>query len=346
MAYHKTIVNEVIMLLAKNVPATKISKEYHINRKTIGIWKKKYKEELALDRAIVRYSEKITWLMLRNKLDEALEKCSNPKFQNEPIIQSQKIRILLRLKKIDEALNICRKAEFSNIAIIQSQRIHLLIEKGDQSSLLEALKICENPLFMNNVRIQSQHIRILMKNGDKESLIKAYNISENRAFYSDFVIEDLRQEIFGKIERLKTLEERQENPQNLEDEHSEYKILLDKIAGEEIDLESIKELIECSNIKEWQKVILLVAYYDKNNYPINIVMNYLKRQLSIYSYNEDILKIIKILLGKMKNKKRIFDQEFYKELLSREIEEKNILEEKVHLQDLSSNINFLSQRGR
>lgn len=342
MAYPKTVVNEVIMLLAKNVPATKISEEYHINRKTIGCWKRKYKEELALDQAIVRYSEKITWLMLRNMLDEALKMSSISKFRNEPIIQSQKIRVLQRLKRVDEALDICRQAEFSDIAIMQSQRVHLLLEKGDELSLSEALGICENPLFKNNTRIQSQHIRILIKKGDKESLAKASVICSNGAFNKDSIIKGLEEKLACKLKHLKMIEEKDEN----EDLEEESIVLFKKIAEEEIELEIIKKLIEYSNIKEWQKVILLVAYYDKNNYPSNIILNYLKRQLSIYTYNDSILKIIKELLDKMKKKRRIFDQEFYRELLSSEVKEKNISEQIAHLQILSNNLDSLKEKAR
>ena len=225
--------------------------------------------------------------MKQNKIDEALEICD--KFQKNEQIQSQKIKILQKQNKIDEALGICDK--FQKNEQIQSQKITILMK---QNKIDEALEICDK--FQKNEVIQSQKITILQKqNKIDESLEICHRFSEDKYRKKKKVIinsENCINNVFitKKNEPL-------------------VSTLLTNIYINNISEEEIQN----SDLSDYEKTILLIAYYEKINKKKGINIIKLKKKntkniIEVKNYN--------MLLEKLSRKKNsIFDIMIYKDIL-------------------------------
>ena len=232
-------------------------------------------------------SQKIAILLKQNKIDEALEICD--KFQKNEQIQSQKIKILQKQNKIDEALGICDK--FQKNEQIQSQKITILMK---QNKIDEALEICDK--FQKNEVIQSQKITILQKqNKIDESLEICHRFSEDKYRKKKKVIinsENCINNVFitKKNEPL-------------------VSTLLTNIYINNISEEEIQN----SDLSDYEKTILLIAYYEKINKKKGINIIKLKKKntkniIEVKNYN--------MLLEKLSRKKNsIFDIMIYKDIL-------------------------------
>ena len=229
----------------------------------------------------------IKLLRKMNKTKEALGICDRFP-ENEPI-QSQKITILMKQNKMDEALEICDR--FPRYAQIQSQKITILMK---QNKIDEALEICDK--FQKNEVIQSQKITILQKqNKIDESLEICHRFSEDKYRKKKKVIinsENCINNVFitKKNEPL-------------------VSTLLTNIYINNISEEEIQN----SDLSDYEKTILLIAYYEKINKKKGINIIKLKKKntkniIEVKNYN--------MLLEKLSRKKNsIFDIMIYKDIL-------------------------------
>ncbi len=85
------------------------------------------------------------------------------------------------------------------------------------------------------------------------------------------------------------------------------KDILLKIKYNNFNLEDLKNY----NLKAKHKIILTLAYYDKNNYPKSLIKKYLKEQKNIYKDSKLLLEIINYLENQLKNQKRKFNLNIY-----------------------------------
>ena len=232
-------------------------------------------------------SQKIKILQKQNKMDEALEICD--KFQKNGIIQFQKITILMKQNKIDEALGICDI--FPKNEQIQSQKITILMK---QNKMDEALEICDR--FPENEPIQSQKTAILLKQ-DKidESLEICHRFSED--------------EYRKKKKAIINSENCINNVFITKKNEPLVSTLLTNIYINNISEEEIQN----SDLSDYEKTILLIAYYEKINKKKGINIIKLKKKntkniIEVKNYN--------MLLEKLSRKKNsIFDIMIYKDIL-------------------------------
>ena len=108
--------------------------------------------------------------------------------------------------------------------------------------------------------------------------------------------------------------------------------ILTRIYAEDIKVEEIEK----SNISKWQKTMLVIAYYDKNNRKLGIEKA--KEAKKEYVESPNKLKVINAILENLKSKKaKVFSAEYYTrildvtvdfELASKISEEKKAMEEK------------------
>ena len=229
----------------------------------------------------------IKLLRKMNKTKEALGICD--RFPENELIQSQKITILMKQNKIDEALGICDK--FQKNEQIQSQKITILMK---QNKIDEALEICDK--FQKNEVIQSQKITILQKqNKIDESLEICHRFSEDKYRKKKKVIinsENCINNVFITKKNKPLVSTLLTN------------IYINNISEEEI---------QNSDLSDYEKTILLIAYYEKINKKKGINIIKLKKKntkniIEVKNYN--------MLLEKLSRKKNsIFDIIIYKDIL-------------------------------
>ena len=108
--------------------------------------------------------------------------------------------------------------------------------------------------------------------------------------------------------------------------------ILTRIYAEDIKVEEIEK----SSVSKWQKTMLVIAYYDKNNRKLGIEKA--KEAKKEYTESPNKLKVINAILENLKSKKaKVFSAEYYTkiwgvtvdfELASKINEEKKAIEEK------------------
>ena len=278
-----------------------------------------------LENYIPIQSQRITILTKLERLEEALILSSQERFQNVMNIQSQRLNILIKLERFEEALILSNDKRFQNYFPIQSQRITILMKLG---RLEEALALSSEKRFQDYIYIQSQRITILTKLGRLE---EALTLSNQKRFQNNEFIQEQRQHI------LKLRAKQQGTMTNIILESDLMSLLNVILNANNESFAELESFIIASNIKEWQKMILMVALYEKTNYPQSIIVKYLKQQQLIYHENFEILKIIKSLGEHIKEKNKIFNAYFYENLLSYPVS-CHIDQERKHLMNLKENL--------
>ena len=282
---------------------------------------KKYNEALSIiDNSI--YSKKIDFVILKvriyiklanketvefeklKKLKVAFDLCCIPEYQNSSALAREKAIIYKSIGNYQEALNICENPLFANDIGMQLLRIDLLIifKKYDV-----ALEICDKYMErnINNMAMKKIEILVIL-----DRIEEALAICDNKPFANDVAFQNKKRSILKKYN------------ENILDVSSLNKVIsqniLEQINNNTCTIDTINE----SNLNPTQVIILTVAYYEKRKYNKNIVIKYLKEQANIFNDDEDILKIINALKNRCLKNNKIFDKEFYEELLKRTPKEK------------------------
>ena len=162
-----------------------------------------------------------------------------------------------------------------------------------------ALELCNKPENIDNKNIQEQKLKILL-------LI--YEQTNNQQYLEQAL--DLCKENAG----IKSFDKHNKKIQyniKTNDINKDLTVLLTNIYYGTIS----KEEIENSNINPWEKSILLISYYEKNNKKMGIT--YLKKLKTEYKEIKEKLKIINILYERLNSRKtRIYDISIYSKLLN------------------------------
>ena len=214
---------------------------------------------------------------------------SNQYFEKDEQIQFQTIKLLRKMNKTKEALKICDR--FPRYAPIQSQKITILMK---QNKIDEALEICDR--FPEDEPIQSQKITILQKqNKMDESLEICHRFPED--------------EYRKKKKAIINSENCINNVFITKKNEPLVSTLLTNIYINNISEEEIQN----SDLSDYEKTILLIAYYEKINKKKGINIIKLKKKntkniIEVKNYN--------MLLEKLSRKKNsIFDIMIYKDIL-------------------------------
>lgn len=328
-----------------------------------------------IDADILTPSNKIESLMQKHKMAEALNLCNDKTISESEVIVSQKIKILLLMFKennnkeiLKQALNICEK--YQNYEFIESQRIKILLlmhqDSNNKELLEEALKVCEK--HPDYKVIQSQKIRILLliykENNNMELLKETQSICEK--YQDDETIESQKIEIlllmFKRINKKELLEEAlticDKYKGNAEFEIKRSKInrqveefiatkyskvltiFLTRIYQNDISLEELKN----SEIELWQKHLLLISYYEKNDKKTGV--SYIKKIKSQYQTIPEKKKILNLLYERLVSKKqKLFDPTIYSKYLNCTIDQTLInpitqIEKENTIKETSTKINL------
>ena len=245
-------------------------------------------------------SQKITILINQKEFVEALKTCD--KFPNYEPIQSQKVKILIDGGKFGQALIICNK--FPNSEILQSQKVIILIRKG---KLTEALKICDKHLDNKYFEGQKVAIYIYMNRYEEALAICEHPTNINNPHFIKKA-EKIRKKLGLNTE--KTIENNDIKNTYLDTNT----ILLTRVYCGDISIDELEK----QNIDEWSKIVLLAAYYEKNNKKMGI------KKLKGYKQNLEsyYVKQINLILERLiSNKITVFDITFYGRFIKCHIDE-------------------------
>lgn len=229
--------------------------------------------------------------------------------------------ILVSLAKNEKVKDIAEKFEVSTSTVYRMRKnsvkkineietsIKILLLKKDRK-YLEALEISDMEEWQNSEVIQSQKKKILeawQNNSDKKI---AESVGSNTLF---------------------------DNKTRASKEFVDMGYL-DKIKNNAISLDEINVLKVSEPIRD----ILVVAFYEVNNYHVDIILNYLRKLRVKYDSSKELLGVIRSLMERVKTKRRYFDINFYGKLLKK-VKDANftINSEREALLTLKENLNNL-----
>ena len=263
------------------------------------------KEEYKYDEYI--QSQKIGILMKQKNYKEVQKIVNCDEFKNNQYIQSNGIKAYFALGLYDEIEKIATSDFFINDDIIQSQRLKCLIK---MKRYKQALEIANNPLFKNNIYIQTQRLELLLKCNEIEQAIEVYKeCKENPNIFLKKEVEELINSFINFNDNFV------KNKIDKGDDNQMIKELVTRLYCDKINI----EMITNSNIDEWQKDVLLLGYYEKNNRSYG--KTFVKKLIDKYSSDKNMLSFLKKTSNDLKQKKvKIFNIDKYKEILHSNID--------------------------
>jgi len=317
--------NQELLNVALNICQKYNGNEFFdIQRKRIETLLSTYLDN-EINPSVISISSKIKHLIRERRYEEALILCDDVKNRKIMTIQSQKVKILLFLFQenkskglLYKALNVCNRYSGNEVFDIQKSKIKLLLKEYfneecdfnnksipseirsliNQKKFNEALILCNDPRNINDKTIQNQKVKILLlmfeENNNQELLNEALTIC-NR--YNGFEIFDCQR---NRIKKYMST-----------NKDSEVTNILTNIYFGTIS----KDIIEESNVNSWEKELLLISFYEKNNKKVGI--KYLKNIKSKYQGNKEKTKILNLLYERLISKKYIlFDISIYSNYLN------------------------------
>lgn len=231
----------------------------------------------------------------------------------------KEIKNLSKDGNYNDAIKLCEKEEYSNIESIQFEYVKLLRKTNNYT---KGIEICDKYPF--NQLIQSQKIKILILQKKYDEALMICN-----KFKNNKVIQSQKKSILIELDKLKN--QTKEKNDNLKIKSN----ILTKIYYSEITEEEILN----SNLNDYDKSILLIAYYEKNNKKKGIkFINERKKQVISQEDKKLLNKLLERLICK-KNKN--FDVLAYCKILNcsiiyKEFEEP-VLKEEVQTKPLVNN---------
>lgn len=212
------------------------------------------------------------------------------------------------------------KIQFDRLPVLTQIKI-LIIEEDYKS----ALELCNKPENIDNKNIQEQNVKVLLleyeKTQNNELLEQALKICKSNNDIKSF--DRYRKKIECYINN---------------NTNKKLTVLLTNIYYGTI---SIKE-IENSEVEPWEKALLLICYYEKNNKKAGLT--YLKKLKVEYQEIKEKLKILNILYDRLNGKKsRIFDASIYSKYLGCTIDQNCIKVIEHHKNDIEkiNSVNIL-----
>ena len=182
--------------------------------------------------------------------------------------------------------------EFNKLRLSIQIRILVMYEKYD-----EVLELCNKEENLNNLNLQEQHVKILLKmyekTEDNNVLERALVVCKKNPAIKDY------KKLMNKIKRYM----------------SGNNMLLTKLLSNIYYGSVCEDEIVESNITDWEKSLLLISYYEKNNRKKGL--SYIKMLKKDYSNNKEKLKILNLLYERLNSKKmHVFDAILYSDYLN------------------------------
>lgn len=248
-------------------------------------------------------SQHIKMLILQDKLDEALDLCTEERCSENISILSQKITILTKLKKLEEASKLCLTKQEN--PFLTSQYITILVIQGNLS---KALALCTEERCSENPAILIQKIKILLNLQRKE---EALSLCEQNK----------------QIPRVLSLY--QSILQTISTEKPDQKIIpstAQSVCFEKPDVTEVimmlahlynnsctVSMIENSSLNTWKKIILKIGYYERNH--SKKALSILKKEIAEHQFDKKQLTILKQSLERVKKHSPYFDIAYYNHIL-------------------------------
>ena len=261
---------------------------------------------------LIILSQKISILMKQGKYQEALELCNQDICETDLPILSQKITILTQLEKYEEALKICDLELCREHFPIVSQKVTILMQ---QNRYEEALKICNSENYSTFLPILSQKITILTQQNRYEEALNVCNLEICRTClpivsqkitiltqlgrYKEALNEctetRCKQEYTFSIYKTKLQDKLKDSM--LQQKNSMVSDFLTRIYTNDINVEEFSQLQDYS----WEQLILLIAYYEKNN--VKLGLQLIKERLPQYENDIPKKKVLNQLKIRLSSKK-------------------------------------------
>lgn len=270
-------------------------------------------------------SQLIKICMLENKYNEAKE--IGEKFLYDRIIQSQIISIYINEKNYKKAKQI--GGRFLNYEPIQSQMLTIFMKEKNEMRINEIKE-----RFPEHPSIQSQVIKMYIKNGEYEKAIEiGKKFPDDVKIQSQMVTIHIKQ---GRLEDARKIGNKFQENQVIQYQVTKANLpnqILRKIDENPNDAELIKNIENMEN--KWLKTIYNCALSEKIN--IKAPAQQFIKQLKKQGYVDEKHKtIINALEQKLQQKGKIFDVEFYENLIKKvniDKSEKNFNEERNQYSD-------------
>ena len=218
-------------------------------------------------------------LRLQGKLEEAFNMCTLERCE-----ESEKIRVVK-----EKILNQIKNNEMV-------QYIHQIKTCISENKLEEALEICNQDVVADNVDIILQKVKILMLMGKYEEALN--ECTEERCHLNhtfNIYKAKLQNQLKNSISQPK---------------YSIVSNFLTRIYANDIKVEEFSQLQDYS----WEQLILLIAYYEKNN--VKLGLQLIKEQLPQYENDISKKKVLNQLKARLISKKsKIYDITIYSNIL-------------------------------
>lgn len=221
----------------------------------------------------------------------------------------QSINFAIKEGRFEDALELGNDPSVKDIAEIQSKLLSIYILQEDFDT---ALKIGNNPKFVDVPSIQSKMIAIAII---QERFDDAIRIGSREVFASNKTIQ-------MQVDNAKHLQSKSNlSFEEFLDKEQFLSMLKTKLYYDKITLEDIKSIEDYSLLSEYQKQLILLAFYEKQK-DIKKLSQVVKNYKEKYPYSEQN-KVFNTILERAKNKKfRIFDFLFYDNLLNWKMDSK------------------------
>lgn len=304
MAYSAKVREEVLTdLNAGRLSIGKISLKYGVSVSTIYKWKN---SEIGKGSLIGEQSQESSL----EKLSQKVEK--TPIEQEETFEEEQTQESSLEKTTQNVTENKEEKEKLSKNEYQENLKdvIKRIADLKKQNELKKALEICNHPLAATSNIIKSQKVSILINLGRrafcsecKEYLEQALEVCQNQEFLASQkeVIENLLEAYYDK----KVMTERENKKRNVN--VNEW---ITRIYANCADIEAIRGAL----VTEWEKDILLCAYYEKYNKIVGV--SFIKALKKKYQEEPDKKKVLNQLMDRMVVKKNIsFDIVVYSRVL-------------------------------
>ena len=285
-------------------------------------------------------NKKVKILIEMGELEEALGICNQEKWKDYNRMQYQKAIVLMKMGRLKAALEVCSLEKWQNNEEFQVKKVDILMELGRYK---EALAVCNLDRWQKNMFIQYRKVKILIELGRLE---EALAICDLEKCQKDGAMQKQKSRIINIMASGSKIDEKRKESQPKKDEATKTSkktfSFLAQIKDGAISLEKLNNL----NVPAAQKSVLLVAFYEANNYHRDVILNYLKKLSKDYNDSKEMLAIIKKLMNRIKMQKRFFDIGFYEKILDVlskisiikiEQERNGLLALKDNLEVLSSN---------
>lgn len=221
---------------------------------------------------------------------------------------SKQIKILIQERKLDEAIKLTE--EYPDDYVIQSQRISIAFLQNDLETVR---KISNREDFKNKRTIYAQRIKLALmeKNtGEAERLI---NEAEGKEIHLDARVMHNYKKSLSKQKNAETGKESKVEKQ-IQLAKVFSRSFIAKLYDNTIQPSDIQEIKESEILTEYEKTCMMLAICEKSKNRKSAKKIY--KQYKSKEQDEDKLRKINKVMQRVDSKKaKIFDYEFYEEML-------------------------------